>query len=116
MPSPPEVGLVILDGPSVLAPLFINPEEDERAEETLTNPELADYFLTKKSDRSLLVGEELKLISQVISFHRDNDVACRPFVRSEGVRDELLLSITFPTPGNDRYSHFFDVSQSDLEK
>ncbi|GJU69434.1 hypothetical protein Tco_1255693 [Tanacetum coccineum] len=36
----------VLDGPSVPMPLpFINPEEDERAEETLTNPELAEYTI-----------------------------------------------------------------------
>nr|GEX09681.1 hypothetical protein [Tanacetum cinerariifolium] len=35
---------LVLDGPSVPMPSpFINPEEDERAEETLTDPELAGY-------------------------------------------------------------------------
>ncbi|GKB39336.1 hypothetical protein Tco_0884278 [Tanacetum coccineum] len=34
---------LVLDGPSVpMPPPFINPEEDERAEETLTDPKLAD--------------------------------------------------------------------------
>ncbi|GJY59186.1 reverse transcriptase domain-containing protein [Tanacetum coccineum] len=37
---------IVLDGPSVLMPPpFINPEEDERAEETLTDPELAEYTI-----------------------------------------------------------------------
>ncbi|GJX40965.1 hypothetical protein Tco_0255955 [Tanacetum coccineum] len=37
---------IVLDGPSVLMPPpFINPEEDERAEETLTNPELVEYTI-----------------------------------------------------------------------
>ncbi|GJU12382.1 reverse transcriptase domain-containing protein [Tanacetum coccineum] len=37
---------LVLDGPSVLMPPpFINPEEDERAEETLTDPELAEYTI-----------------------------------------------------------------------
>ncbi|GKB85564.1 reverse transcriptase domain-containing protein, partial [Tanacetum coccineum] len=37
---------LVLDGPSVLMPLpFINPEEDERAEETLADPELAEYTI-----------------------------------------------------------------------
>ncbi|GJT24746.1 hypothetical protein Tco_0894683, partial [Tanacetum coccineum] len=36
----------VLDGPFVpMPPPFINPEEDERAEETLTNPELAEYTI-----------------------------------------------------------------------
>ncbi|GKD29585.1 reverse transcriptase domain-containing protein [Tanacetum coccineum] len=37
---------LVLDGPSVpMPPPFINPEEDERAEETLTDPELAEYTI-----------------------------------------------------------------------
>nr|GEX57628.1 reverse transcriptase domain-containing protein [Tanacetum cinerariifolium] len=37
---------LVLDGPSVPMPHpFINLEEDERAEETLTDPELADYTI-----------------------------------------------------------------------
>ncbi|GKE19819.1 hypothetical protein Tco_1431331 [Tanacetum coccineum] len=37
---------LVLDGPSVLMhPLFINPEEDERVEETLMDPELAEYTI-----------------------------------------------------------------------
>ncbi|GJV60946.1 hypothetical protein Tco_1467046 [Tanacetum coccineum] len=40
-----QIGLV-LDGPSVhMPPPFINPEEDERVEETLTDPELAEYTI-----------------------------------------------------------------------
>ncbi|GJX20676.1 reverse transcriptase domain-containing protein [Tanacetum coccineum] len=37
---------LVLDGPSVPMPHpFINPEEDERAEETLTDPKLAEYTI-----------------------------------------------------------------------
>ncbi|GJW48354.1 reverse transcriptase domain-containing protein [Tanacetum coccineum] len=37
---------LVLDGPSVpMPPPFINPEEDERAEETLTDLELAEYTI-----------------------------------------------------------------------
>ncbi|GJX49054.1 hypothetical protein Tco_0275899 [Tanacetum coccineum] len=37
---------LVLDGPSVpMPPPFINPEEDERAEETLTDPKLAGYTI-----------------------------------------------------------------------
>ncbi|GJS27897.1 hypothetical protein Tco_0488517 [Tanacetum coccineum] len=37
---------LVLDGPSVpMPPPFINSEEDERAEETLTDPELAEYTI-----------------------------------------------------------------------
>ncbi|GJX50911.1 hypothetical protein Tco_0277756 [Tanacetum coccineum] len=35
---------IVLDGPSIpMPPPFINPEEDERVEETLTDPELVEY-------------------------------------------------------------------------
>ncbi|GKD28165.1 hypothetical protein Tco_1234379 [Tanacetum coccineum] len=37
---------LVLDGPSVsMPPLFINPEEDERVEETLMDPELTEYTI-----------------------------------------------------------------------
>ncbi|GJR58625.1 reverse transcriptase domain-containing protein [Tanacetum coccineum] len=37
---------LVLDGPSVsMPPLFINPKEDERAEETLTDSELTEYTI-----------------------------------------------------------------------
>ncbi|GJZ88392.1 hypothetical protein Tco_0660174, partial [Tanacetum coccineum] len=37
---------LVLDRPSVpIPPPFINPEEDEHVEETLTNPELAEYTI-----------------------------------------------------------------------
>nr|GEY72029.1 reverse transcriptase domain-containing protein [Tanacetum cinerariifolium] len=37
---------LVLDGPSVpMPPPFINPKEDERTEETLTDPKLADYTI-----------------------------------------------------------------------
>ncbi|GJT35533.1 hypothetical protein Tco_0925952 [Tanacetum coccineum] len=37
---------LVLDGPSVpMPPPFINPGEDERVEETLTDPELVEYTI-----------------------------------------------------------------------
>nr|GEY60916.1 hypothetical protein [Tanacetum cinerariifolium] len=37
---------IVLDGPTVpTPPPFINPEEDERVEETLTDPDLSDYTI-----------------------------------------------------------------------
>nr|GEV58033.1 hypothetical protein [Tanacetum cinerariifolium] len=54
---------LVLDGPSVtMPPLFINPKEDERVEETLTDPELAEYTikvsypLVKKSKPPSLIN------------------------------------------------------------
>ncbi|GJY02227.1 reverse transcriptase domain-containing protein [Tanacetum coccineum] len=43
---------LVLDGPSVpMPPPFINPEEDERAEETLTDPKLAEYTIKKLPEK-----------------------------------------------------------------
>nr|GFB21315.1 reverse transcriptase domain-containing protein [Tanacetum cinerariifolium] len=40
---------LVLDGPSIpMPPLFINLEEDERVEETLTDPKLAEYTIKEK--------------------------------------------------------------------
>nr|GEV20634.1 hypothetical protein [Tanacetum cinerariifolium] len=37
---------IVLDGPTVLTPpIFINPKEDERVEETLTDPDLSEYTI-----------------------------------------------------------------------
>nr|GEZ15835.1 hypothetical protein [Tanacetum cinerariifolium] len=42
---------IVLDGPSVpMPPPFINPEEDERVEETLTDPNLADTIANPKGE------------------------------------------------------------------
>nr|GEV33299.1 copia protein [Tanacetum cinerariifolium] len=42
---------IVLDGPSVpIHPPFINPDEDERVEETLTDPDLAEYTIKQEKD------------------------------------------------------------------
>nr|GEW24659.1 reverse transcriptase domain-containing protein [Tanacetum cinerariifolium] len=42
---------IVLDGTSVpISPLFINPEEDERVEETLTDQDLAEYTIKQEKD------------------------------------------------------------------
>nr|GEX11199.1 reverse transcriptase domain-containing protein [Tanacetum cinerariifolium] len=43
---------IILDGPSIPMPLFINPEEDERVKETLIDPDLTEYTIKRLSSRS----------------------------------------------------------------
>nr|GFA11833.1 hypothetical protein [Tanacetum cinerariifolium] len=51
---------IVLDRPSVtMPPLFINPKEDERAEETLTNPDLAEY--------TIKVPPPLKMLKALLS-------------------------------------------------
>nr|GFA78747.1 reverse transcriptase domain-containing protein [Tanacetum cinerariifolium] len=49
---------LVLDGPSIhMPPLFINPKEDGRVEETLTDLELAEYTI-KKILKALLSNKE----------------------------------------------------------
>ncbi|GJV66296.1 reverse transcriptase domain-containing protein [Tanacetum coccineum] len=49
---------IVLDGPSVpMPPPFINSEEEERVEETLTDPELVEYTI-KKMLKALLSNKE----------------------------------------------------------
>ncbi|GKA85751.1 hypothetical protein Tco_0807405, partial [Tanacetum coccineum] len=60
----------VLDGPSVhMPPPFVNPEEDERAEETLTDLGLAEYTIKeqkakKKAKSSTKPSTEWKEQSQ----------------------------------------------------
>nr|GEU37325.1 reverse transcriptase domain-containing protein [Tanacetum cinerariifolium] len=62
---------IVLDGPSVLIPPpFINPEEDERVEETLTDQDLAEYtirsHLLLSKNPNLLLKETLLCIKGIL--------------------------------------------------
>nr|GEZ45924.1 hypothetical protein [Tanacetum cinerariifolium] len=51
---------IVLDGPFVLIPPpFINPEEDERVEETLTDQDLAEYTIKKLPEKLRDLGKFL---------------------------------------------------------
>ncbi|GJV36826.1 reverse transcriptase domain-containing protein [Tanacetum coccineum] len=82
-----------------MPPPFINPEEDERAEETLTDPELAEYT----------IKEEFKAYLTSDSFPPGNDDPVDLLL--EEFVNELAL-ITFP-PGHDDLP--FDI-ESDLRE
>nr|GEX17184.1 putative ribonuclease H-like domain-containing protein [Tanacetum cinerariifolium] len=80
----------VLDGPSIpMPPPFINSDEDERTEETLTNPELVDELKSKAlADLGaiinlmlLLVWKKLclpKLISTRMTLELANQAICTP--------------------------------------
>ncbi|GKC74410.1 reverse transcriptase domain-containing protein [Tanacetum coccineum] len=54
---------IVLDGPSVLMPHpFINPKEDERAEETLTDPELVEYTIKYQKMLKAFLYKKEKLL------------------------------------------------------
>nr|GEV45644.1 reverse transcriptase domain-containing protein [Tanacetum cinerariifolium] len=80
---------LVLDGPFVpMPPPFINPEEDERAEETLTNSDLAEYFIKALANLGasinlipLSVWKKLglpKLISTRMTLELANRAICTP--------------------------------------
>ncbi|GKB38135.1 hypothetical protein Tco_0883077 [Tanacetum coccineum] len=54
---------IVLDGPSVpMPPPFINSEEDERVEETLTDPKLAEYTIKYQNMLKALLSNKEKLL------------------------------------------------------
>nr|GEY12237.1 reverse transcriptase domain-containing protein [Tanacetum cinerariifolium] len=64
---------IVLDGPSIPIPsLFINPKEDERVEETLTDQDLAEYTIKLHinitlADALILIPEYQKILKALIS-------------------------------------------------
>ncbi|GJZ43676.1 hypothetical protein Tco_0590931, partial [Tanacetum coccineum] len=89
---------LVLDGPSVpMPPPFINPEEDERAEVTLTDPELADGSTTSSSPDHLL--EEFADELALITFSSGNDDL--PFDIESDLKEIEYLLKTMILPRND---------------
>nr|GEY24893.1 reverse transcriptase domain-containing protein [Tanacetum cinerariifolium] len=89
-------GLVI-DGPTIpTPPLFINPEEDERAEESLTDPNLSKY--TIKVPPPLVKNTSLclpDLISTCMTLKLANRAICTP----AGIARDVFVPVgkfTFP--------------------
>nr|GFD14298.1 hypothetical protein [Tanacetum cinerariifolium] len=61
---------LVLDGPSIpMPPAFIDPEEDERAKETLTDPDLAEY--TIKAPPSLVQKAKAPSLRNYVVHERD---------------------------------------------
>nr|GEX10110.1 hypothetical protein [Tanacetum cinerariifolium] len=91
---------IVLNGPYVPIPLpFINPEEDERVEETLTDQDLVEYTikilppLVQKSKASKLGLPEL--ISTRMTLELANRAICTP----AGIARDVFVSVgkfTFP--------------------
>nr|GEV65210.1 reverse transcriptase domain-containing protein [Tanacetum cinerariifolium] len=86
---------IVLDGPSVpIPPLFINPEEDGREEETLTDPDLAEFTIKVPPPLNKLGLPEL--ISTRMTLELANQSVCTP----AGISRDVFVPIrrfTFPT-------------------
>nr|GEW44693.1 hypothetical protein [Tanacetum cinerariifolium] len=98
---------LVLDGPSVpMPPPFINSEEDERSDETLTDPDLAEYTikvpppLVQKAKPSSQRNYVKKLgLPELISTRMTLELANRAICTSAGIaRDVFVLvgKFTFP--------------------
>ncbi|GJZ39698.1 hypothetical protein Tco_0586261 [Tanacetum coccineum] len=91
---------IILDGPSIpMPPPFINPEEDERAEETLTDPELAEYTIKCKALPDLDLNQQIE-INKIIEW-RDLTFSSEP--------DTLTSDLTSPEVKDDIFDPEGDI-------
>nr|GEU56734.1 reverse transcriptase domain-containing protein [Tanacetum cinerariifolium] len=77
---------IVLDGPTVpTSPPFINPEEDERIEETLTDPDLAEYIIKLHinitlADALILMPKYYKMLKALLSNKKKlQELANTPF-------------------------------------
>nr|GFA74143.1 hypothetical protein [Tanacetum cinerariifolium] len=115
---------IVLDGPSIpIPPPFINPKEDERVEETLTDQNLTEYtikvpppLVQKSKPHSqrnfvILILPKIFIPPHNINPLSGNTTSSSPNHLLERFVDELAL-ITFP-PGNDDL--LFDI-ESDLKE
>ncbi|GJS77088.1 reverse transcriptase domain-containing protein [Tanacetum coccineum] len=101
---------LVLDGPTVLMPPpFINPEEDERVEETLIEPEHGEYTIKLKCKALADLGASINLmpllvwkklgLSDLISTQMTLELANREICTLVGIaRDVFILvgKFTFP--------------------
>nr|GEW01220.1 reverse transcriptase domain-containing protein [Tanacetum cinerariifolium] len=111
---------IVLDGPTVpMPPPFINPEKDERVEETLTDQDLAEYtikdflgnlFATNHQGGNLTFSSHPELTSSEVKDDIFDPEGGNALIKKE-FADELAL-ITFPL-GNDDL--LFDIG-SDLKE
>ncbi|GJW64212.1 reverse transcriptase domain-containing protein [Tanacetum coccineum] len=101
---------LVLDGPSVpMPPPFINPEEDKRAEETLTDLELAEYTIKLKCKALADLGASINLmplsvwkklgLPELISTRMTLELANRAICTPAGIARDVFVPVgkfTFP--------------------
>ncbi|GKA41105.1 reverse transcriptase domain-containing protein [Tanacetum coccineum] len=91
---------IVLDGPSVpmLSP-FINPDEDERVEETLTDSELVEYTImvpppfVASSINLCTLGLEKFLVYQTISTRMTLELANRSVCTPAGIARDVFVPV-----------------------
>ncbi|GJX13261.1 reverse transcriptase domain-containing protein [Tanacetum coccineum] len=88
---------LVLDRPFVLMPPpFINPEEDERAEETLTDPELAEYTIKLKCKLLADLGAKHQLDATLYTFEKDRFISAYFHAHYPLTTNRAILAICTP--------------------
>nr|GEZ86835.1 reverse transcriptase domain-containing protein [Tanacetum cinerariifolium] len=82
---------LVLDGPSILTPPFINPEEDERVEETLTDQDLSEYTIKRLSSRSY--PEKLRDLGKFLIPYGFNELKCKSLANLGASINLMPLSV-----------------------
>nr|GEW48742.1 reverse transcriptase domain-containing protein [Tanacetum cinerariifolium] len=87
---------IVLDGPSVpIPPPFINPEEDERVEETLTDQDLAEYTIKKMLKALLSIKEKLQELANTPLNENCSAVILKKLPEKLGEPRKFLISCGF---------------------
>nr|GEW66342.1 reverse transcriptase domain-containing protein [Tanacetum cinerariifolium] len=86
----------VIDGPIVPTPHpFINPEEDERVEETLTDPDLAEYTIKKMLKALLSNKEKLQELANTHLNENCSAVILKKLPKKLGDPGKFLISCGF---------------------
>nr|GFC00961.1 hypothetical protein [Tanacetum cinerariifolium] len=84
---------IVLDGPFVPTPLpFINPEKDERVEETLTDQDLAEYTIKVPPplvQKSKLPSQRNFVVHQMDPLHPNIHYPSRMLKQKQQEKDEV---------------------------
>ncbi|GJZ53990.1 reverse transcriptase domain-containing protein [Tanacetum coccineum] len=108
---------IVLDRPCVpMPPPFINPEEDERAEETLTDPELIEYTIKGDIIENLLNLDKTKDLppyhDNPLSGSTTSSSPSLPISETNDYDDELL---DLETVNDDTYDDPFDSKEEKIK-
>ncbi|GJS37520.1 reverse transcriptase domain-containing protein [Tanacetum coccineum] len=101
---------LVLDGPSIpMPPPFINPEEDEHVEETLTDPDLGEFTIKvppplvqkskPSSQRNYVVHQRDPRLPELISTQMTLELANREICTPVGIARDVFVPVgrfTFP--------------------
>nr|GEY20726.1 hypothetical protein [Tanacetum cinerariifolium] len=83
---------LVLDGPSVhMPPPFTNPEEDERVEKTLTDPDLAEYTIKVLVQKAKPLSQRNYVLQQRDPLHPNIPYPSRMYKQKQQDKDEIQI-------------------------